>query len=167
MLAPELILAGRPGRISLAIIDSIVSTKLGLARVRTNARPAVFNRQVAMYLAKHVGGWSTRAIGRFYNGRDHSTVCYSVKQVELMRQRSTELAQLLEELTAVIVCWSSLPTQPSGPKTESADRSINGFDEARLNALADIITDRVSQRIAHQLRNQRPAKQVPARRVAP
>ena len=33
-----------------------------------------------MYLARHPGRWSTRVIVRFYNGRDHSTVCYSVKK---------------------------------------------------------------------------------------
>lgn len=70
MVSPEQVLAGIPGRISLDRIDATVSAKLGLTRVRGNAQPAAFNRQVAMYLAKHVGGWSTTAIGRFYNGRD-------------------------------------------------------------------------------------------------
>src|SRR5260370_11450064 len=61
-------------RIPMAIIDKVVSARLGQTRVQGNAQPAVFNRQIAMYLAKHVGGWSTTRIGRFYNGRDHSTV---------------------------------------------------------------------------------------------
>jgi len=50
-----------------------VSARLGTTRVSGKAQPAVFNRQVAMYLAKHVGGWSTTRIGKFYNGRDHLT----------------------------------------------------------------------------------------------
>jgi chromosomal replication initiator protein len=91
-----------PGRISLDLIDAVVSAKLGLTRVRGNAQPAVFNRQVAMYLAKYVGGWSTTAIGRFYNGRDHSTVCYSIRRVETKRERSPEFAQLIEELASAI-----------------------------------------------------------------
>jgi hypothetical protein len=40
---------------------------------------ALFNRQVAMCLAKHVAGWSTTCIGRFYNGRDHSTVIHGIQ----------------------------------------------------------------------------------------
>lgn len=61
-------------RVALAKIDGVVSARLGTTRVAGNAQPAVFNRQIAMYLAKHVGGWSTTAISRFYNGRDHSTL---------------------------------------------------------------------------------------------
>ena len=43
---------------ALAEIDRVVSERLGRARVAGNAQPAAFNRQVAMYLAKRVGGWS-------------------------------------------------------------------------------------------------------------
>jgi hypothetical protein len=50
-------------RIPLAVIDAAVCARLGPARVAGNAQPAAFNRQVAMYLAKHVGGWSTTTIG--------------------------------------------------------------------------------------------------------
>ena len=62
-------------RVSLTDINAIVAAQLGPGRVKGNAQPAVFSRQIAMYLAKHVGGWSTTQIGRFYNGRDHSTIC--------------------------------------------------------------------------------------------
>lgn len=41
-------------RISLAEIDAAVSARLGPARGLGNSQPACFNRQVAMYLAKHV-----------------------------------------------------------------------------------------------------------------
>jgi hypothetical protein len=43
-------------------------------------------RQVAMYLAKEIGGWSTTQIGRYYNGRDHSTVCYALRRIEALRE---------------------------------------------------------------------------------
>ena len=65
-----------PAQIPLSRIDAVVSEHLGPARVRGNGQPNVLYRQIAMYLGKHVGGWSTTRIGRFYNGRDHSTVCY-------------------------------------------------------------------------------------------
>ena len=57
-------------QISLADIDAVVSARLGPARVRGHAQPAAFNRQIAMYLAHQVGGWSTTRIGKFYNGWD-------------------------------------------------------------------------------------------------
>jgi chromosomal replication initiator protein len=83
-------------RISLATIDKVVTARLGQTRTAGNAQPAVFNRQIAMYLAKHTGGWSTTEIGRFYNGRDHSTVCYALKRVEALRADDPEVDGLVE-----------------------------------------------------------------------
>ncbi len=68
-------------RLSLAEIDAVVSAKLGATRTLGNAQPACFNRQVAMYLAARFGQWSTTVIGRFYNGRDHSTVCHGIQRI--------------------------------------------------------------------------------------
>ena len=51
-----------------------------------------------MYLAKHVGGWSTTVIGRFYNGRDHSTVCYGIQRIESLRESDPEVDALIAEL---------------------------------------------------------------------
>jgi chromosomal replication initiator protein len=82
MFAPKPEHARLAPRLPLATIDETVSARLGATRVSGNAQPAVFNRQVAMYLAKRVGGWSTTRIGKFYNGRDHSTVCYALKRIE-------------------------------------------------------------------------------------
>jgi len=154
MLAPEQFLPGMPGRVSLAKIDAVVSAKLGPTRVRGNARPAAFNRQVAMYLAKHVGGWSTTAIGRFYNGRDHSTVCYSIKRVGSQSERQPSLARLIEELTAAITASTSpIPAHSQSPNVKSPEVYIADLDDATLNALADRLTHKVLQRIAqlHQI----------------
>ena len=60
-------------RIAIAEIDRAVAGRLGPTRVMGNAQPAVFNRQVAMYLAKALSGWSVTKIGKFYNGRHHTT----------------------------------------------------------------------------------------------
>jgi hypothetical protein len=98
MLAPEAIQSSLCRRIPMVVIDQMVSTRLGRTRVRGNAQPAAFNRQIAMYLAKHVGGWSTTGIGRFYNGRDHSTVCYALKRVAALRQNDPEVDGLVSSL---------------------------------------------------------------------
>jgi chromosomal replication initiator protein len=82
----------------LAAIDAAVSARLGPTRIQGNAQPACFNRQIAMYLARHVGGWSTTIIGRFYNGRDHSTVCYGIQRIEALRENDPEVDALLTEL---------------------------------------------------------------------
>src|SRR5215813_11276130 len=102
MNAPETATASSPQCISLETIDAVVAARLGETRVRGNAQPAVFNRQIAMYLAKHVGGWSTTRIGRFYNGRDHSTVCHAVKKIEILRNSHPQMEKLIAALKGEI-----------------------------------------------------------------
>ena len=87
-------------RIPLDTIDRVVVARLGQTRVSGNAKPAVLNRQIAMYIAKHFGGWSTTRIGRFYNGRDHSTVCYALKRVCALRKDDAELDRLITSLVS-------------------------------------------------------------------
>ena len=51
-----------------------------------------------MYLDKCVGGWSTAEIGKFYNGRDHSTVCYAIQQIDALRELNRDVDCLLTAL---------------------------------------------------------------------
>jgi chromosomal replication initiator protein len=72
-------------RPSLEQIESTVSSQLGPGRVTGNEHGPCFSRQISMYLAKHVGGWSMVKIGRFYNGRHHTTVLHAVQKMERLR----------------------------------------------------------------------------------
>jgi Bacterial dnaA protein helix-turn-helix len=144
MLAPE----ERRPRIPLATIDAAVSARLGTTRVTGNAQPAVLNRQVAMYLAKHVGGWSTTRIGKFYNGRDHSTVCYAVKRIDALREAEPEVDALLTNLTDEIRC---APIRPPTIRKALQLKSggiqfANGSEDHFLDALADRIVERLRSR---------------------
>ncbi len=85
-------------RILLAEIDAAVSARLGATRGLGNSQPACFNWQVAMYLASHVGRWSTTVIGRFYNGRDPSTVCYGFRGIEALRESDPDINALISDL---------------------------------------------------------------------
>jgi hypothetical protein len=119
-------------RLRLADIDAAVAARLGPTRVLGNSQPACFNRQVAMYLAKYVGGWSTTIIGRFYNGRDHSTVCYGIQRIQSLRENDPEMDALLTDLrrqlcqdsnsAAVQKGTENLPELSSGEMDELADR---------------------------------------------
>jgi hypothetical protein len=129
-------------RIPLSVIDAAVAARLGPGRVCGNAQPAVFSRQVAMYLAKHVGGWSTTRIGRFYNGRDHSTVCYALQRVAALREDDPAvdglLASLADEIKTADHTFAEgrIPTDPKDLQ----------FDEAFLDALADRLALRLFDR---------------------
>ncbi len=54
-----------------------------------------------MYLAKNVVRWSTTKIGRFYNGRHHTTVLHAVQKIERLRQTDESVDALIEVLTVV------------------------------------------------------------------
>ena len=45
-------------RLSLEQIEATVADHLGRGRVLGNQRGPCFSRQISMYLAKNVGGWS-------------------------------------------------------------------------------------------------------------
>src|SRR4051812_14246365 len=119
-------------RISLTEIDNAVSARLGPTRIPGNAQPACFNRQIAMYLARHVGRWSTSAIGRFYNGRDHSTVCHSIQRVEVLRETNPEVDALLADLKRQILGNDGIQ------ETDKDDCSIQmSYPGPHLEQLAD------------------------------
>jgi hypothetical protein len=71
----------------------------GPSRRRPVARP----RQVAMYLTRHLTGRSLPMIGRWFGGRDHSTVVHAVRATEARRATDAaldaEIAALERELT--------------------------------------------------------------------
>src|SRR5581483_5175446 len=132
-------------RIALTIIDGTVAAHLGTTRVTGNAQPAVFNRQIAMYLAKHVGGWSTTRIGRYYNGRDHSPVCYALKRIAALREADSEVDALLTNLANEI--RSAAPTAARRHNVSDAKPRVVRFqsdcNEEFLDALADRIVERL------------------------
>src|SRR5260370_26930914 len=75
------------GRLSLEQIEATVADHLGRGRVPGNRPGPCFSRQVAMYFAKNVAGWSTTRIGRFYNGRHHTTVLHVIAKIEHLREK--------------------------------------------------------------------------------
>jgi hypothetical protein len=52
-----------------------------------------------MYLASRIGRWPTTVIGRFYNGRDHSTVCYGIQRIEKLRDDDPDVDALISEIS--------------------------------------------------------------------
>jgi hypothetical protein len=122
----------------LAEIDAVVSAKLGPTRTPGNAQPACFNRQVAMYLAARIGAWSTTEIGRFYNGRDHSTVCYGIQRIESLCESNPEVDAIVTQLKQQLANVGA-DTQVENDRRES-DATCPGM---RLEEVADRIAQRI------------------------
>jgi hypothetical protein len=122
-------------RLSLEQIEATVADHLGRGRVLGNQRGPCFSRQISMYLAKNVGGWSTSGIGRFYNGRHHTTVLYAIGKIERLRKTDESIDALIEVLTAVL-----------SPKMEFrlAGRFEPGWSNALIEAVAARVLDRIT-----------------------
>ncbi len=100
-----------------------------------------------MYLAKHVGGWTTTRIGKFYNGRDHSTVYHSIRRVEVMRDGDPELDAQLSSMAKDL--RNIEPRVPDHDESRSSG-SLSGplFDEIFIDNLVGRIVDRVVDRVS-------------------
>src|SRR5258708_2545632 len=94
-------------RLSLEQIEATVADHLGNGRVPGNQAAACLSRQVSMYLAKNVGGWSTTRIGRFYNGRHHTTVLHAIEKIERVRQTDESLDALIDRVLKKIRCLTT------------------------------------------------------------
>jgi len=138
----------------MAQIDAVVSARLGPTRVPGNAQPACFNRQVAMYLAARLGGWRTTAIGKFYNGRDHSTVCYGIQRVEALRETDPEVDPLIAGLKRKLALSSQSVSQNPGTESEHTgeDRNL-----ALSASEIETIAERIPVRLLESLRSLRDA----------
>lgn len=132
-----------PRRIPLAEIDAAVSARLGPTREIGNSQPACFNRQVAMYLASHVGRWSTKAIGRSYNGRDHSTVCHGIQKIEALRETNPDFDSLLSELKYEL---TSIRTVKTDTECKMVSSQVN-LSRAEIEELAELIVALVFRRL--------------------
>jgi hypothetical protein len=121
-------------RLSLEQIEATVADHLGNGRVPGNQAAACLSRQVSMYLAKNVGKWSTTRIGRFYNGRHHTTVLHAIEKIERLRQTDESLDALIEVIT------TELRLGTEGSFTER-------FEPSWTDALIDAIADRVLKEI--------------------
>lgn len=134
-------------RISLAEIDAAVSARLGPTRGLGNSQPACFNRQVAMYLAKHVGRWTTTIIGRFYNRRDHSTVCYGIQRIEALRESDPDVDALITDLKRQLTGDDNIASASVAAKEQSSVI----MSQASMEELADLIAARVCRYFQKQM----------------
>jgi hypothetical protein len=141
---------GVPARqMALAEIDRVVSERLGPARVAGNAQPAVFNRQVAMYLANRVGGWSITKIGKFYNGRHHTTVCHAIRRIEALREVNADvdglLTVLIDQIKSAQACGPSRREHLT--RRIAATESTLPITEEFLMILADRLASHIKVKI--------------------
>ncbi len=96
------IVAHSDRKITIDMIQRAVSEefalKPGQLKEKTNAKTVSYPRQIAMYLAKELTDASLPEIGRFFNGKHHTTVLHSVRKIENLRCNNQDLNRLINRV---------------------------------------------------------------------
>lgn len=95
-----------PLRPRLDDICRAVARQFGISvsqlRSRKQSRDVVLPRQCAMLLARQLSGRSLEQIGRFFGGRDHSTVIHACRRLELLLPHEADLRLNLSQIEAML-----------------------------------------------------------------
>ena len=84
-----------------AILDYVCKyydTDPDTIRGQQRSRDATTARQVAIYLMRAMTNLSQDEIGDYLGGRDHSTIIYSIKQIEAKMKKSAAFAETVKEI---------------------------------------------------------------------
>jgi chromosomal replication initiator protein len=87
---------------TIDFIADVVSAHVGIPTTelkdRSRRRPIVFGRHVAMYFAKQFSDKPLTSIGRFFGGRDHSTVLHAISSIEQQIEYDREVRQTVDAI---------------------------------------------------------------------
>ena len=97
---------GQEKRITIESVVKAVAEKFNLQssqlKQKTNEHKIAYPRQIAMYLIKELTAASLPEIGRWFSGKHHTTVLHSVQKIDKLRQKDTDLNNLLHRLVESI-----------------------------------------------------------------
>ena len=82
----------------LDYISKFYSLEQSVIRGQQRIRDAVAARQIAMYLIRSMTNLSLDDIGKEFDNRDHSTVLYSIQQVEKKMKKDPAFAETVKEI---------------------------------------------------------------------
>jgi hypothetical protein len=89
---------GKSGEGLLEYISKYYSLEESVIRGQQRIRDAVSARQIAMYLIRSMTNLSLDDIGKYFDNRDHSTVLYSIQQVEKKMKTDASFAEMVKEI---------------------------------------------------------------------
>ena len=82
----------------LEYISKYYNLDISVIRGQQRIRDAVAARQIAMYLIRSMTNLSLDDIGKQFDNRDHSTVLYSIQQVEKKMKKEPSFAETVKEI---------------------------------------------------------------------
>jgi chromosomal replication initiator protein len=100
--AVQQICAERDRTVTASRIQQIVATHFGLkvSELKSNrrVRSVAFPRQIAMFLCRELTDSSLPEIGRYFGGKDHTTVLHSCTKIARLEEDDEHVARLLWQL---------------------------------------------------------------------
>ena len=81
------------------VVSRRYKLKLSDLKSGTRRQEVVRARSLAMYLTRQLTGSSYHQIGKYFGGRDHTTVLHACRKTESMIQEDTELRVTADEVT--------------------------------------------------------------------
>ena len=88
-----------------------------------------------------ISGPCATVIGRFYNSRDHSTVCRSIQRIEALRESDPEVDALITELKQQLFVEGEFPGRVS--EQRPANVCLSGPGTISVDEMAEIVAARV------------------------
>lgn len=77
---------------------SYFSLKPVQLKAKSNARQIAQPRQIAMYICKQLTSLSLPQIGKDFGGKHHTTVLYSIRKIESLKRKNSEIAAAVDKI---------------------------------------------------------------------
>jgi chromosomal replication initiator protein len=82
----------------LRAVATFFSLKPAQIKAKNNSRPIALPRQIAMYICKEVTKQSLPQIGKDFGGKHHTTVLHSIRKIESLRKKDSEISNALNSI---------------------------------------------------------------------
>lgn len=76
--------------------------KLQELKAKKRTKNLVMPRQVAMYLCRELTNLSYPEIGKYFGGKDHTTVIHACRQIEKLKEKESRLKDAIDALTKAL-----------------------------------------------------------------
>jgi chromosomal replication initiator protein len=73
-------------------VASFFALKPAQLKAKSNSQPIALPRQIAMYICKELTKQSLPQIGKDFGGKHHTTVLHSVRKIESLRKKDSEIS---------------------------------------------------------------------------
>ena len=79
-------------------VGSFFSLRPAQLKTKNNSRPIAMPRQIAMYICKELTGQWLPQIGRDFGGKHHTTVLHSIRKIESLRKKDSEVSAAVDAI---------------------------------------------------------------------